>query len=168
MRSRVLVLFAALFLVAGLAACGSDGGDDESATTTTAKKATTTTAAEETATTEGEDGSTTTSGPAIEVSTEFCDAMGAVRDLDPEGLSEIKDAYGQLPDRLDDIEAAAPDELKDEVTAFKTVVEDVNSDIQAAESEADLEQNEALTKKLTDAGEDFEPVLTAFQDGCDS
>jgi hypothetical protein len=167
MRSRVLALFAALFLVAGLAACGSDGGDDESATTTTAKKATTTTAAE-TATTEGGNETTSTSGPAIEVSSEFCDAMGAVRDLDPEGLSEIKDAYGQLPDRLDDIEAAAPDELKDDVTAFKAVIEDVNSDIQAADSEADLEQNEALTKKLNDAGEDFEPVLTAFQDGCDS
>ena len=143
MRTRVLALFAALFLVVGLAACGSDGGDDESATTTTA-------------------------GASVKVSKEFCEAMGAVRDLDPNGLTEIKDAYGQLPDHLDDIEAAAPDDLKDEVTDFKAVIEDVNPDIQAAKSEADLEKNEALTKQLTDAGEDFQPVLQAFQGGCNS
>ena len=104
----------------------------------------------------------------MKVSKEFCEAMGAVRDLDPNGLSEIKDAYGQLPDHLDDIEAAAPDDLKDEVTDFKAVIEDVNPDIQAAKSEADLEKNEALTKQLTDAGEDFQPVLQAFQGGCNS
>jgi len=63
---------------------------------------------------------------------------------------------------------ASSEVCKTQVTDFKAVIEDVNPDIQAAKSEADLEKNEALTKQLTDAGEDFQPVLQAFQGGCNS
>lgn len=158
MRSRALALIATLFLVVGLAACGSDGGTDAKATTTTAAGKTTTTAKQSSPTTEAGGATTTTAAggetttsikiPSEKPNAAFCEGFKTVdsSNSNPSNLAQIKAYYKKVQAAIEQMRDNAPDELKDGLSKGADLLDRANARIQTAKSEDALKKDKELEK----------------------
>ncbi len=154
MRIRATALLAALLLVVGLAACGSDGNDDAKATTTTAAK-TTTTAAKVTTTESDSSSPTTEAGSSTTVSipsekpnAAFCDGYNTISKAGepPNSLEGIQTYYDKTQAAIEKMRDNAPEDLQDGLTQGADLLKRANARIQAADSVEALQKDKELEK----------------------
>ena len=105
----------------GLAACG--GGSDTSSSSSTS---TTSTAA---------------SVDAFCQKTDELQALGSTfQNLSPNDIEGAKAAFQQAMDKINEVDAVAPSEVKSDVDTIQSVFSDINDAVQGASSPADLQQ----------------------------
>jgi hypothetical protein len=149
MRIRATALLAALALVVGLAACGSDGNDDAKATTTTAAKTTTTTESKSDSSSTTEAGSSTTvSIPSEKPNAAFCDGYNTISKAGepPNSLEGIQTYYDKTQAAIEKMRDNAPEDLQDGLTQGADLLKRANARIQAADSVEALQKDKELEK----------------------
>jgi hypothetical protein len=136
MKTRAAALSVLAAVALGLAACG--GGDD---------------------TTSGGDTSTSTAA-----STEaFCQKANELQslgstftNLQPGDIEGAKAAFQQALDKINEIDAVAPEEVKGDVDTVASVFSEINDTIQGASSPADLQ---ALGQTITSKTQELQAAL---------
>jgi hypothetical protein len=155
MRSRALVLLAALMLIVGLAACGSDSNDSAKGTTTTAGKTTTTagassstTAGTASSTAGGSQTTTSISIPSEKPNKDFCAGFVAIDNAGSpqKSLAGVKAYYQKVQAAIEKMRDNAPAALKSHLSQGADLLDKANARIQSAKTLAALQKDTQLAK----------------------